>query len=252
MDIALEINNLTIQYNNSDVLSDINLSVADGEFLAIIGPNGGGKSTLVKTVLGLVPLKCGTIEIYGQTPKKYMGTIGYVPQFSSFRRNFPINVQDVVLSGRLNGSFKLFHRYTDDDYEVIDKLMKRLGIFSLRHRQIDQLSGGQLQKVLIARALATEPRLLFLDEPTASIDSDSKTQIYEVLQEINNSMTIILVTHDIAAVSSYIKSIACLNQKLYYHGEPQLNNDIIRSTFGCPVDLIAHGVPHRVLGNHGE
>lgn len=252
MSLAIEINDLCVQYDNTNVLSNINLSVEENDFLAVIGPNGGGKSTLVKTILGIIKPKCGIIEIFGQKPEKYSYPIGYVPQFSSFSKNFPIKVLDVVLSGRLVGRMNLFHRYTEKDYEITEKLMERLDIFLLRNRQIDQLSGGQLQKVLIARALATEPELLLLDEPTANIDTDSKTQIYEFLKDINRFMTIILVTHDTAAISSYIKSIACLNKNLYYHGAPELENDVIQKTFGCPVDLIAHGVPHRVLRSHGE
>lgn len=129
--------------------------------------------------------------------------------------------------------------------------MDKLQITQLRRKPVVRLSGGQLQKVLLARALAAEPRLLLLDEPTASLDSEAKNRIYEILKQINQHTTIILVTHDLAAISSYIKNIACLNKKLYYHGEPEISEDIIHKTFGCPVDLIAHGVPHRVLRSHG-
>jgi len=252
MSLAIEINDLCVQYDNTNVLSNINLSVEENDFLAIIGPNGGGKSTLIKTILGIIKPQCGIIKIFGQKPEKYSCPIGYVPQFSNFSKNFPIKVIDVILSGRLVGRMNLFHRYTEKDYKIAENLMRKLDVFYLKHRQIDQLSGGQLQKVLIARALATEPQLLLLDEPTANVDTDSKTQIYEFLKDINSLMTIILVTHDITAISSYIKNVACLNNKLYYHGEPELENDVIQKTFGCPVDLIAHGVPHRVLRSHGE
>jgi len=252
MSLAIEIDSLSVQYNNTNALSNINLSVVESDFLAVIGPNGGGKSTLIKTILGIIKPQCGIIKIFGQKPEKYSYPIGYVPQFSSFSNNFPIKVIDVILSGRLVGRMNLFHRYTERDYKIAEDLMGKLNVSHLKHRQIDQLSGGQLQKVLIARALATEPELLLLDEPTANIDTDSKTQIYEFLKDINSLMTIILVTHDTAAISSYIKSVACLNKKLYYHGEPELENDVIQETFGCPVDLIAHGVPHRVLKSHGE
>ncbi|NLD48318.1 MAG: ABC transporter ATP-binding protein [Clostridiaceae bacterium] len=249
---ALEIKNLSVQYNNTLALSGINLTIAENDFLAVIGPNGGGKSTLMKTILGIIKPLCGTIKLFDQTPEKSTSPIGYVPQFSGFNRNFPIKIIDVVLTGRLSGKSNLFHRYTDKDYEVVEKQMEKLGITYLKDRQIGQLSGGQLQKVLISRALATEPKLLLLDEPTASIDNDSKAQIYEFLKDVNQFITIILVTHDTAAISSYIKSIACLNKELHYHGEPKLDNSIIRKTFGCPVELIAHGVPHRVLESHGE
>jgi zinc transport system ATP-binding protein len=252
MNYVVEINNLSVQYNNISVLSNINLSVAENDFLAIIGPNGGGKSTLIKTILGIIKPQLGTIRIFGQTPEKCNVPIGYVPQFSSFSRDFPIKVIDVVMTGRLTGKISLFHRYTDMDNKVVENLMEKLDIIHLKNRQIGQLSGGQLQKVLIARALATEPKLLLLDEPTASVDNDSKTEIYEFLKVVNQFTTIILVTHDIAAISSYIKNIACLNKELYYHGELELDNNIIKKTFGCPVDLIAHGVPHRVLRDHGE
>lgn len=252
MSYAVEINNLSVQYNNIPALSNISLSVAENDFLAIIGPNGGGKSTLIKTVLGIIKPQCGTIKIFGQSHEKYSFPIGYVPQFSNFSRDFPIKVIDVIMIGRLTGRINLFHQYTNMDYKIAENLMKKLDIIYLKNRQIGQLSGGQLQKVLIARALATEPKLLLLDEPTASVDNDSKTEIYEFLKVVNQFTTIILVTHDIAAISSYIKNIACLNKELYYHGELELDNNIIKKTFGCPVDLIAHGVPHRVLRNHGE
>lgn len=249
---AVEINNLTVKYNNFLALSGINLTIAENDFLAVIGPNGGGKSTLIKTILGIIKPLCGTIKLFDKIPEKYTFPIGYVPQFSSFNRNFPIKVIDVVLTGRLSGKTNLFHRYAEKDYKIVEKQMEKLGIMHLKDRQIGQLSGGQLQKVLIARALATEPKLLLLDEPTASIDNDAKTQIYEFLKDVNQFITIILVTHDTAAISSYIKSIACLNNELHFHGEPKLDNSIIRKTFGCPVELIAHGVPHRVLESHGE
>lgn len=251
MNYAVEIKNLSVQYNNIPALSNINLSVEENDFLAIIGPNGGGKSTLIKTILGIIKPQCGTIKVLGETPEKCNLPIGYVPQFSNLNHDFPIKVIDVVMTGRLR-RISLFHRYACMDYNTVENLMKKLDIMYLKDRQIGQLSGGQLQKVLIARALATEPKLLLLDEPTASIDNDSKTSIYELLKTVNHSITIILVTHDTAAVSSHIKSIACLNKEIYYHGELELDNDIIKKTFGCPVDLIAHGVPHRVLKNHGE
>jgi len=252
MNYAIEIKNLTVYYNKTCALSDINLAVAEKDFLAIIGPNGGGKSTLVKSVLGIVKPQRGEIKIFGQDQEKYTAPIGYVSQFSHFIHDFPISVIDVILTGRLQGKTGLFHRYSKTDYEIAEGMLEKLNITHLRNRQISQLSGGQFQKVMILRALATEPELLFLDEPTANVDNDSKTHIYEFLKEINRSVTIILITHDTAAISSYVKNVACLNKKLYYHGEIELDNEIIQKTFGCPVDLIAHGVPHRVLRDHGE
>ncbi|MBZ4687904.1 MAG: zinc transport system ATP-binding protein [Clostridia bacterium] len=252
MENVVEIENVSVYYDHVIALSDINLTIKDKDFLGILGPNGGGKSTLLKTILGLLKPATGSIRVFGSPPHKVGGLIGYVPQASKFAKSFPINVWDVVLTGRLRKKNCLFRRYTLQDKEAVRELLNRLNIYDLRDRQIGRLSAGQLQRVLIARALALEPKIILLDEPTASLDSKSRTQIYSILSELNKYMTIILVTHDMGAVSSYVKSIACLNTKLYYHGEPELNSTLVSKIYGCPVDLIAHGVPHRVLQEHEE
>lgn len=252
MTLALEIDNLSVFYGEDCALDKISLSVAEHEFLGIIGPNGGGKTTLLKSILGLVQPKSGTVRIFGQTGAKARRNIGYVPQFSRFDRRFPISVEEVVLMGRLAGRSAWFVRYDAQDHDLIQSLLERLEIADLRKRQIGQLSGGQLQRVLIARALAVEPRILILDEPTASVDSASKTRIYDILKELNKDITILIVTHDLSAVSSNIDKIACLNQQLFYHGRTELEAGLVEKVYGCPVDLIAHGVPHRVLREHGE
>lgn len=247
---ALEIKNLYVEYGNNQVLENINLKIKDKHFLGIIGPNGGGKSTLLKAIVGLIDYKKGKINIYGKKPEKLNGVLGYVPQASKFDKNFPINVEEVVLSGILKNNIKLFKKYKKNDYKEAKKVMKQLNILNLKNRQIGQLSGGQLQKVLIGRALMTEPKILLLDEPTASIDASSTTQIYELLSELNKNMTIIVVSHNMEAVASYLDSIACLNKKLYHHHEKQLDPETVKNVYGCPVDLIAHGMPHRVLSSH--
>ncbi|MGM0437814.1 MAG: metal ABC transporter ATP-binding protein [Bacillota bacterium] len=247
---ALEIKNLYVEYGNNEVLEDINLKIKDKHFLGIIGPNGGGKSTLLKAIVGLIDYKKGEIYVYGKNPKELNGDLGYVPQASQFDKDFPINVEEVVLSGVLKDNLKIFKKYNKNDYKKAKRIMKKLDIFNLRKRQIGQLSGGQLQKVLLGRALMTEPKMLLLDEPTASIDASSTTQIYELLNEINKDMTIIIVSHNMEAVASYLDSVACLNKKLYHHHEKQLDSETVKNVYGCPVDLIAHGIPHRVLGSH--
>jgi len=165
-------------------------------------------------------------------------------------RQFPITLREVVLTGRLKQGISPFFTYTKKDKEIAVELLEKVGIADLADRQIAQLSGGEFQKMLIARALAVNPRLLLLDEPTASVDACSRDQIFELLSELNKNMTIILVTHDLFAISSQVRSLACLNVRLVYHGEPELNERIVHSLYGCPVDLIAHGVPHRVLKAH--
>lgn len=249
---ALEISRLSVYFGEDCALENIDLVVSEKEFLGIIGPNGGGKTTLLKAILGLVEPRSGTVKIFGQSGPAARRQIGYVPQFSKFDRRFPISVAEVVLMGRIAGRRPWCVRYSATDRQKVDELLGLLDIFELKSRQIGQLSGGQLQRVLIARALAVEPRILVLDEPTASVDSASKTRIYELLKALNREMTILIVTHDLSAVSSNIDRIACLNQQLYYHGCTELEAGLVEKVYGCPVDLIAHGVPHRVLREHGE
>ncbi|QXM05087.1 metal ABC transporter ATP-binding protein [Crassaminicella indica] len=249
---AVEIEGIDVFYNDVQVLNNINLKVKENDFLAIIGPNGGGKSTLLKAILGLIRLRTGCIKIFDEPLNKSKEIIGYVPQFSSFNKSFPITVKEVVLMGMLKKNNKLFMKFNSGEENKAERIMKKLDIFQLKDRQIGQLSGGQLQRVLIARALAVEPKILLLDEPTASLDANVKTQIFNILKDLNEEMTIILVTHDMSAISTYVKNIACLNKELFYHGEPRLNEEILGRVYGCPVDIIAHGIPHRVLHEHKE
>ncbi|NLN42594.1 MAG: ABC transporter ATP-binding protein [Clostridiales bacterium] len=249
---VINITNLTVYYQNVCALYNVNLKVKDKEFLGIIGPNGGGKSTLLKAILGLIPPSSGKVEVYGKPAAKAQGIMGYVPQFTRFHRDFPITVEETVLMGRLSGKTPIFHKYSKKDMDIAHSLMNKLEIYPLRKRQIGQLSGGQLQRALIARALAVEPKILVLDEPTASLDADSKSHIYSILEELNKDMTIIMVTHDMSAISSHVQSLACLNRELYYHGHSELSEELIHQLYGCPIDLIAHGLPHRVLKEHGS
>ncbi|PRR81032.1 metal ABC transporter ATP-binding protein [Clostridium vincentii] len=250
---AVEIQNLSVNYEELSALKDINITIKDKEFVAILGPNGGGKSTLLKAILGLIKPSSGQIKVYGKNPQDKRNSIGYVPQFTKFEKSFPIDVIDVVLMGRLKFGMNFFHKYSKEDIEFAENIMNMLDIYELKNRQIGQLSGGQMQKVLIARALCTEPKLLLLDEPTASVDVESKTSIYSLLKDLNKNITILVVTHDTGFVFSYVDKIACLNQKLFYHGEPELDKNIMDKVYGCPVDVIAHGeIPHRVFRNHQE
>ncbi len=248
--LAVHIDNLSVYYGQTPAVTGVCLDVADGEYLGIIGPNGGGKSTLLKAILGLVPVSSGTVEVYGAQPGRSRAVIGYVPQFAALDKRFPITLIEVVLTGRLKKGLSPLFRYTDGDRDMAHQLLKRVGIEELANRQISELSGGEFQKMLIARALAVNPRLLLLDEPTASVDAASREQIYNLLAELNKNMTIILVTHDLFAVSAQVHSLACLNGSLVYHGEPELKENVVNNLYGCPVDLIAHGVPHRVLKEH--
>ncbi|HWP79595.1 MAG TPA: ABC transporter ATP-binding protein [Candidatus Acidoferrum sp.] len=247
---AIHIDNLTVTYGQTPAITGVSLDVPEGEYLGIIGPNGGGKSTLLKAILGLVPAATGTVTVFGKRPGEARGAVGYVPQFAELDKHFPITVEEVVLTGRLPAGLSPFFSYRDADRAVTLELLEKVGVAALAKRRISDLSGGEFQKMLIARALATQPKLLLLDEPTASVDARSREHIFSLLSELSRDMTIILVTHDLLAISSQVKRLACLNGQLVYHGEPELSEPVVSGLYGCPVDLIAHGVPHRVLGTH--
>ena len=245
----VDLKNIYFSYNGDPVLEDINLKIMENDFMAIIGPNGGGKTTLIKIILGLIkPLK-GNIRIMGEAPEKGRRQIGYIQQHPDLDMRFPISVRDVVLMGRYKG---VAHRYTPEDREAVQKALITIGISDLSARHIGMLSGGQLQRVLIARAIVREPVLLLMDEPLASIDSEMQRSIYELFVKLRKKMAIVFVTHDIGAISIYIEKVACLNRKLFYHGPKEGSLGKLEKAYGCPVEAIAHGVPHRVLKKHFE
>ncbi len=249
---ALSVRDLTVRYGDHTAIAGINLVVPAGAYLGVIGPNGGGKSTLLKAILGLVPAAGGQVEIFGRPPGQAHGLVGYVPQFSDLDRRFPISVSEAVLTARTPKKLQPFYRYKSADRKISQEVLSQVGLTGLGDKPLTDLSGGEFQKVLLARALAARPRLLLLDEPTANVDATARQQIYQLLHELHSEMTIILVTHDMLAVTSHIESLACLNHKLVYHGDPLLELDTVTELYGCPVDLIAHGVPHRVLPTHKE
>ncbi|MBS4535746.1 metal ABC transporter ATP-binding protein [Clostridium sp. D2Q-14] len=244
----IKVKDLCVDYGHVRVLENINLNVNKGEFLGIIGPNGGGKTTLLKVLLGLIKPTKGELKVNNKRP------IGYVPQFSNFDRGFPISVLDVILLGALDGKIKFLHKFKKDQIRKAEDIMDSLEILDFKDRQISQLSGGQLQKVLIARALMVEPEIMILDEPTASLDANAKTDIYNLLKKLNKDKTIIVVSHDMGVINSYIDTVACLNKHLHYHGDDtKLNKNTLEKVYGCPVELVAHGpTPHRVLRVHEE
>ncbi len=253
-DYAIRIKDLTVSFGDYIALENIHINIPKSEMTAILGPNGGGKTTLLKSILGLIKPQSGTIRIGAKAIKQARaeGLIGYVPQATMFDRRFPIKVEEVVISGTTKKGLIPFRQHSEADHMKTEQVLKRMELFKLRNRQIGQLSGGQLQKVLIARALVHEPKILLLDEPTASIDTNTKNQIYKLLNSLLPDISIIVVTHDLMAISSYFNTIACLNRKIHYHGDKELKKEAVEETFGCPVDLIAHGIPHRVYKEDTE
>lgn len=252
MSEAISIENLTVSYGSTPALQNINLKIEEKEFLGIMGPNGGGKSTLLKAVLGLIPVLQGKITIMGKPQNEGRKLIGYVPQFSNMDRSFPISAIEVVLSGMLSDGLHPFFSFKPSHRDEAMHCLEKVNLKDLAKRQINDLSGGEFQRLLIARALATKPSMLMLDEPTANVDPSSTEQIYSLLTELNKNTTIILVTHDLMTIASNLKRIVCINHGIIYHGEPKLTEKIVNELYGCPVDLIAHGVPHRVLGDHSN
>ena len=247
---VIEMNDVSFSFGNERVLENVNLSLEGGDFFGLIGPNGGGKTTLLLLILGVLEPSHGSIRLFGKDPKETRKMAGYIPQEVSSNVTFPISVLDVVLMG-LSSRRGMFHPYTGEDRKKALTVIEELHLTGLVDRHIGELSGGQRQKVLLARALVSDPEILFLDEPTASIDATGQNEIYEYLKMLNDrGTTIVLTTHNVGAISTYIKSIACVNRHFHFHPDGKLDEDDLKATFGCPVDLIAHGIPHRVLHKH--
>lgn len=246
---VISVRHLWAGYDGEPILEDINLSVRELDFIGLIGPNGGGKTTLLKVLLGLIPPMRGEVRIVGKSVEEGRRYIGYIPQTVEFDRDFPISVWDVARMGRL-GRRRLLQRYTAEDDEIVAEALRSVDMLNLQDRPIGELSGGQRQRVYIARALATEPNILLLDEPMASVDPRVSASIYELLRQLNEHLTILMVSHDMSAISSHVKTVGCLNRWLFYHGEKQLTPDMLEAAYQCPIDLIAHGIPHRVFAEH--
>jgi zinc transport system ATP-binding protein len=253
----VEIRDVCFSYNGQEVLQGVNFDVAEGDFIAMIGPNGGGKTTLLRLMLGLLKPAQGSVRVLGMPAQKASHHIGYVPQEVHGNRSFPITALEVVLMGKLSPG-KRFSRNSRKDREEAMEALARMDMADFGGRRIDELSGGQRQRVYIARALVTRPKLLLLDEPTASIDTRGQSEFFKLLKDINKDVTILVVSHDLLVISTYVKSVACVNKRLHYHCQAEITGDMIDMMYPCtaeevcPVELLAHGLPHRVLKDHGE
>lgn len=246
MNPLIQIKNVSVGYDKTPVLQNLNLEIYDQDFLGVIGPNGGGKTTLLKAILGLVKPFSGKIE-FREDLKGKQKPIGYLPQVKYIDRKFPITVFDVVKSGSMmqNGSLsksQLKQKVTD--------LLHETGIYGIRDKSIGKLSGGQMQRVFLCRALISNPKILILDEPDTFVDNRFEGELYEKLRLLNQKMAIILVSHDLGTISSYVKSIACVNGNLHYHASNKITQEQLQG-YNCPIQIISHGeIPHTILKHH--
>ncbi len=220
-------------------LEHIDLQVEPGEFLGLVGPNAGGKTTLLKLVLGLLEPTAGRVRVLGKRPEERRDAIGYVPQHTTFARDFPLSVKDAVLLGRL-GRTRLLGGYRAADREIARRAMQEAQILDLADRRLNTLSGGQFQRVLIARALASDPSILILDEPTANVDQHIETDVFELFKELNRRMTVVVVSHDLGFISAYVTRVACLNRTLVCHRTADIGSDLIEQMYRTPVRKIDH------------
>ncbi|MEA5127599.1 MAG: ABC transporter ATP-binding protein [Proteiniphilum sp.] len=252
MNKLIDITNLTVGYDNKpNVLQDVNLSIYQDDFLGIIGPNGGGKTTLLRTILGLIKPQSGSITFYNKDEKTVSLNIGYLPQINQIDKKFPISVSEVILSGLTPGT-NIFKRYSHADKQKVKEVAQRLGIEELLQRAIGELSGGQLQRVLLGRAIIDNPKLIILDEPSTYVDKLFETNFYKLLGDINKDIAIVLVSHDVGTIISLVKNIACVNQGLHYHPGTDISQEWLLNAYeSCPIEILGHGsLPHRVLMEH--
>lgn len=242
----IEINKLHFAYANESVLQDITLNIHQGDYLGIVGPNGGGKTTLLRLILGLLTPQSGTIKLFGTPLAQFKDwkSIGYVPQHATnIDLSFPITVEEVVRMGRLSHK-KIFQSMGKEDDQAVDKALREVDMTPYRKRQLSDLSGGQQQRVFIARALATEPKILFLDEPTVGVDTATQTEFYTLLKHLNTALgiTLVLVSHDIDVVAKETTEIACINRELVYEADPHslLSHGKLESLYGPRTHFISH------------
>lgn len=227
------------------ILEKITLSVDRGQFVAIIGPNGAGKTTLFKVILGLIPAESGTVELFGKNPEK-LGSdrhrLAYVPQIRSVDMQFPLKVKNAVLMGRY-ARLGLLHSPRGKDREIAWEMMEKTGVADLAEKPINKLSGGQMQRVFIARALTAQPDILFLDEPTNGVDQFYTSSFYDLLKDLHREqMTILMVSHDVGVVAGFVDTVACLNRRLIVHGKPQevLSAHTLEEMYGCEASFLHH------------
>ena len=250
MEKLIEIREVIASYDRKQVLNRISLNVWRNDFLGIIGPNGGGKTTLLKIILGLMKPVSGEISFFKDGKSVSSLKIGYLPQINPIDKRFPISVYEVILSG-LAGEKPLFKNFSTQQKKYVNELIIKMGLEKFSKHAIGELSGGQLQRALLARAIVSRPRLLILDEPNTYVDKKFELQFYELLGEISEKTAVILVSHDIGTLLPMVKNVACVNETLHYHPGTDVSDEWLSNTYACPIEIVGHGdLPHRVLKKH--
>lgn len=250
MQNLLEIRNITVAYDQKVVLENASFSLAPNDFVGIIGPNGGGKTTLLKAILGLVVPQSGEV-VFSKELKNRGGDVGYLPQINKFDQRFPISVSEVIRSG-LAGRDGWIVPSAQERRQRTEQIIADLNIGAIANKAIGDLSGGQMQRAFLGRALISNPKILVLDEPDTYVDSQFESELYQKLVELNKRMAILLVSHDVGTISTHVKSIACVNRHLHYHPSNIISPQQLKS-YNCPIQIITHGdVPHTVLGTHSH
>lgn len=236
----IELRNVSVAYERFCALENVNLTIDSTDFIGVIGPNGGGKTSLIRAILGLVPHQ-GEI-IYSDTLiKDGRRAIGYLPQLNSFDKAFPISIREVVLSGLQRNKKHLFSRYTKNDRVLADKILKQVDIEEVADKPVGAVSGGQLQRALLCRSVISNPKVLILDEPANFVDNKFERELYEILQDLNSRMAIIMVSHDLGTISSIVKNIVCVNRRVHRHNSNIIEPEQLEN-YNCPIHVIAPGV----------
>lgn len=235
---AIVFESVDFRYRSAPVLEKISFTLPLCETACIVGPNGGGKSTLLKLALGLLTPDSGRIEILGSEPRESRRRVGYMPQHVHLDPQFPITVREIVMAGRLQGNRIGF--YSKKDRRVVDRVMEEIEVDRFANDRFHDLSGGQKQRVLIARALAVDPEILLLDEPTAMADAHLEARILERIRALHRQLTIVLVSHDAAFVANLVGRVFCVNRSLWEHPVTSLDGEVLHQLYGHEVRMVRH------------
>jgi len=254
MNAIVDLKNVSYEIDGARLLDDISVSFNAKQFSVIFGPNGAGKTTLLKLLIGQIKPTSGQVKLFGGTVLDNRYKIGYVPQDFYSKKSFPLSVRKAVLTGRY-GKIGWFNRPTRRDYDIVDRTIELVGLTALKHRSLEDLSGGELQRVFLGRALSSEPELLLLDEAASGVDAGAKESLYDLLSRLKESMAIIFVSHDMSVISKGVDSILCLDKKLVSHGKPEeaLTDHALHSMYGEKIFAFSHcQVPHVHVDGHKE